>query len=77
MNVDVSSLSWFSSTCSLKKEKKIYLELYYLKETCNKMEIEMVSENESQLKRIRKPLLLLTQEESLAKKVQKYFCLFD
>ena len=35
------------------------------------MEIEMDSENESQLKRIRKPSLLLSQEESLAKRVKK------
>ena len=41
------------------------------------MEIEMDSENESQLKRIRKPPLLLSQEESLAEKVKKYPCLFD
>ena len=32
----------------------------------------MVSENESQLKRIRKPPLLLSQEECLAEQVQKY-----
>ena len=41
------------------------------------MEIEMNSENESQLKRIRKPPLLLSQKESMAKKVKKYPCLFD
>ena len=35
------------------------------------------SENESQLKRIRKPSLLLSQEESLSQKVKKYPCLFD
>ena len=32
----------------------------------------MVSENESQLKRIRKSPLLLSQEKCLAEKVQKY-----
>ena len=37
----------------------------------------MDSENESQLKRIRKPPLLLSQEESLVKKVKKCPCLFD
>ena len=41
------------------------------------MEIEMNSENESHLTRIRKPPLFLTQEESLAKEVEKYPCLFD
>ena len=41
------------------------------------MEIEMDSENESQLKRFRKPTLLLSQEESLAEKIKKYPCLFD
>ena len=56
--------------------KKIYVELYYLKERFNKMEIKIDSENESQMKRIRKPALLLSQEESLAKKVEKYHCLF-
>ena len=40
------------------------------------MEIEIGSEKESQLMRIRKPPLLLSQEESLAKKVKKYPCLF-
>ena len=33
------------------------------------MEIEMDSENESQLKRMRKPKLFLSQEELLAEKV--------
>ena len=60
-----------------KKVEKIYVELYYLKEKFNKMEIEIDSENKSQLKRIRKPPLLLRQEESLAEKVRKYPCLFD
>ena len=41
------------------------------------MEIEIDSENESQLKRIRKPPVLLSQEKSLAEKVKKYPCLFD
>ena len=41
------------------------------------MEIEIDSEYESQLKRIRKPPPLLSQEESLAEKVKKYPCLFD
>ena len=36
------------------------------------MEVKMHSENESQPKRIRKPPLLLSQEESLAEKVKKY-----
>ena len=62
-----------------KKGEKIYVELYYLnlKERFNKLEIEIDSENESQLKRIRKPPLLLSQEESLAEKVKKYPYLFD
>ena len=41
------------------------------------MEIEMDSENESQLKIIKKPLILLRQEVSLAEKVKKCPCLFD
>ena len=41
------------------------------------MEIKMNSENESQLTRIRKPPLFLTEEESLAKEVEKYPYLFD
>ena len=41
------------------------------------MEIGMESKNESQLKRIRKHPLLLSQEESLAEKAKKYPCLFD
>ena len=41
-----------------------------------KMATKMDSENESHLKRIRKPPLLLSQEESLAEKVKKYPCLF-
>ena len=41
------------------------------------MVIEIESENENQLKRIRKHPLLLSQEESLAEKVKKYPCLFD
>ena len=41
------------------------------------MEIEIDSQNESQLKIIRRPPLLLSQEESLAEKVKKYPCLFD
>ena len=61
----------------LKKVGKIYVELYYLKGRMNKMEIEIDSENESELKRIRKSPLLLSQEESLADKVKKYPCLFD
>ena len=60
-----------------KKVGKIYVELYYLKERLSKMEIEIDSENESQLKRIRKSPLLLSQEESLAEKFKKYPCLFD
>ena len=39
--------------------------------------IKMDTENENQLKRIRKPPLLLGQEKSLAEKVKKYPCLFD
>ena len=57
--------------------EKIYEELYYLKERFNKIEIDIDSVNESQLKRIRKPPLLLTQEESPAEKVKKYLCLFN
>ena len=60
-----------------KKVEKIFVEIYSFKERFNKMEIEMDSENKSQLKRLRKPPLLLSQEESLAKKVKKYPCLFD
>ena len=41
------------------------------------MEIEMDSENENQLKEIRKPPLLLSQEESFSKEIKKYPCLFD
>ena len=41
------------------------------------MEIEIGSENESQLKRFEKLPLLLSQEEPLAEKVKKYPCLFD
>ena len=46
-----------------KKVEKIDVELYYLKGRFNKMKIEIDSKNESQLKRIRKPSLLLSQEE--------------
>ena len=53
------------------------MELYSLKERFNKMEIETDSKNESQLKRITKSPLLLSQEKSLAEKVKKYPCLFD
>ena len=60
-----------------KKVEKINVELYYLKERFNKMEIGIDSENENQLKRIRKPPLVLSQEESLVEKVKKYLCLFD
>ena len=60
-----------------KKVEKIYLVLYSFKERFNKMEIKMDLENESQLKRIRKSPLLLSQEELLAEKVKKYSCLFD
>ena len=41
------------------------------------MKIEMNSENESQLKRIKKRPLLLSQEKSLAEKVTKYSYLLD
>ena len=41
------------------------------------MEMEIDSENESQLKRIRKPPLLLSQEGSVGEIVKKYPCLFD
>ena len=60
-----------------KKVKKISLALYFLKETFNKTKMEMNSENESQLKTIREPSLLLSLEESLAEKAKKYPCLFD
>ena len=43
-----------------KKVEKIFVELYYLKKRFNKLEIEIDSENESQLKRISKPPLLLS-----------------
>ena len=59
-----------------KKVDKIFLQLYDLNERFNKMEIEMDSQNESHLKRSRKPPLLLSQEESLAEKVKKYPSLF-
>ena len=60
-----------------RKVQKIYVELYYLKERFNKIEIEIGSKNERQLKRIRKPLLPSSQEESLVEKVKKYPCLFE
>ena len=60
-----------------KKVKKIYVELHYLKERFNIMEIEIDSENKIQPNWIRKHPLLLSQEESLVKKVKKYPCLFD
>ena len=41
------------------------------------MEMEIDSENESQLKRIRKPPLLLSQEGSVGEIVKKYPCLSD
>ena len=41
------------------------------------MKIKIGSENESQLKRIRKLSLLFSQEESLAPKVKKYSYLFN
>ena len=48
---------------------------------CNKKKkkkkIRMDWENESQLKRISKPLPLLSQEKLLAEKVKKYPCLLD
>ena len=59
-----------------RKVEKIYVELYSLKERFNEMKIEMDTENENQLKRIRKPPLLLGQEKSLAAKV-KNKSLFD
>ena len=52
-----------------KKVEKIYVEIYSLKERYSKMEIEL--RNENQLERIRKPPILLSQEESLAEKVKK------
>ena len=73
----ISCLRSFSSACFLKRAEKVYVELYYLKERFNKIEIEIGSKNESQLKRFRKPSLLLTQEESLAEKVKKYPFLLD
>ena len=60
-----------------KEVKKIYVVLYFLKERINKMEVEMDSENESQLKRIKKSPLLLNQKESVTEKVKKNPCLFD
>ena len=41
------------------------------------MKIEIDSKKESQLKRIRNPPVLLSQEKSLTEKVKKYPCLFD
>ena len=73
----ISCLRSFSSLCFLKRVEKIYVELYYLKERFKKIEIEIGSKNESQLKRFRKFSLLLTQEESLAEKVKKYPFLLD
>ena len=46
-----------------------------LKERFNKTKIRMDSENENQLKRIRKPPLLFSQEESLGKKSNILSCL--
>ena len=46
-----------------KKVEKICIELY-LNKISNKMETEIDSKNKSQIKRIRKPPLLLTQQES-------------
>ena len=46
-----------------KKVEQIYVELYSLKKRFNKIEIEMDSENESQLKRIWKPQLLFSQKK--------------
>ena len=60
-----------------KKVEKIHVELFSLKERFNKMEIETDSENKSQLKRITKPPLLMSQEKSLTEKIKKYPCLFD
>ena len=57
--------------------EKIYVELYSLRKSLNATEIEIGSENESQLKRIRKPLLLLYQKEPLIEKLRKCLCLFD
>ena len=74
---DVSFLKWFSTACFSKKVEKSYVELYSIKERFNKIEIETDLENESQLKRIRKPPLLLSQEESLAEKFKKYPSLLD
>ena len=50
--------------------------LHYLKKSYNKMEIEIDSQNQSQLNRIRKSPFLLIQEDSLAKNFKKYPCLF-
>ena len=60
-----------------KTVEKIYVDLYSLLERFNKMEMEIDSENESQLKRIRKPPLLLSQEGSVGEIVKKYPCLSD
>ena len=71
---DISCIRWFSSACYLKKWK-IRRSAIFLKGKINRMEIEIISENESQLQKIRKPLL--NQKESLAVKVKKCLCLFD
>ena len=54
------------------KSEKIIVEQIF-----SKIEIKLDSENECQLKRIIKPPLLSSQEESLAERVKKYPCLFD
>ena len=41
------------------------------------MQIQMDSGKKIQLKRIRKPQLLLSQDELMAMKENKYNCLFD
>ena len=51
-----------------KKVEKIYVDLYNLKERFNKTEIEVDSENKSQLKRIWKSPLLQIQEEITGRK---------
>ena len=54
------------------KVEKTYVERYSLKERFNKMEIEIDAKNGSQLKRTRKPPLLLSQKESLAEQVKTF-----
>ena len=59
------------------KVETTFVERYFLKQRFNKMEIEIDAKNESQLKRTRKPPLLLSQKESLAEKVKTFLKSFS